>query len=524
MRLSLRIGLVLVCALFALRCSSFGSNNAEGPASDGDGGADVAQSDAAFVPRVVLSGPPILVGRPSQTITLTIDMAREGLVGEGRISVSVPNPAQLSSPAEVVLPNDQTRATFDVTIAAGAKPTTDDLLIEVTGNAGGVTASLDVPFAIWGRPGTPDQSFGDAGFVVGPEGDGVAVAVQKTGHVIVAGTTADPKHFLVARFTRRGALDTTFGASGQKVIDFEPTDELVRVFVRPDDRILVVGYTPTKTAVAQLTTGGALDPAFGTQGKVLTAFGRPLAKTYGARLAADGKLVVVGEANALPNTDSLIGRLNVDGSPDDSVDTSGAKVHGIDPNNRDIFSDVEVEVGNEKRIVAAGHAEDLGQKSVLAGFTSNAIGDASFKLSTGTAETFSLIARQPDGRLLTVSNHDVRRWTADGQEDTTFNGLNGKIPIVAHSVSALVIEANGSIVLFSDSAMQGVLSRFGPDGTPAMGFGGAPDQHTYSFDVFGQKEVIPMGMALQPDGKIIVTGTTVSPANRRTMFVGRFYP
>jgi uncharacterized delta-60 repeat protein len=129
-----------------------------------------------------------------------------------------------------------------------------------------------------------DTSFAAAGKVVIPVGgaSGVGnVAVQPDGRLVAAGSTTlggGPGDFAIFRLTPSGAADLTFGGEGGLTTDFGgQADSVVGVAVMPDSKIVAVGSsippgaTPDdRIALARYLPNGALDPTFGTGGKVLT--------------------------------------------------------------------------------------------------------------------------------------------------------------------------------------------------------------------------------------------------------------
>jgi uncharacterized delta-60 repeat protein len=139
-------------------------------------------------------------------------------------------------------------------------------------------------------PGDLDTSFSSDGKVHthfrGVVHDGVsAVVLQPDGKIIVAGNSNDlvvgQQVIALARFRSNGSLDSTFGHNGTVTTSFGPTGPAVALALtlQPDDKIVVAGLATDDNsgnyvfALARYLPTGALDPAFGDQGKVITAFG-----------------------------------------------------------------------------------------------------------------------------------------------------------------------------------------------------------------------------------------------------------
>jgi uncharacterized delta-60 repeat protein len=118
--------------------------------------------------------------------------------------------------------------------------------------------------------GFPDFSFGNfsvvtTDFDLGNE-RGTAMALQHDGKIVLAGTCDNGAviDYCVARYTPTGALDTTFNATGRARQPVAPLagspSNVVSVFVRPDQKILLVGAcqegnNPSMCALQRTETG-----------------------------------------------------------------------------------------------------------------------------------------------------------------------------------------------------------------------------------------------------------------------------
>jgi len=102
---------------------------------------------------------------------------------------------------------------------------------------------------------------------------GSAVAIQSDGKILVGGYknngVSTGEDFVVARYTATGSLDKTF--SGDGWISFtmgNTTDERVTaIAIQTDGKIVVVGPSGDRFAVARLTIAGVLDTTFSGDGK-----------------------------------------------------------------------------------------------------------------------------------------------------------------------------------------------------------------------------------------------------------------
>jgi len=199
--------------------------------------------------------------------------------------------------------------------------------------------------------GTLDATFGDQGAHPGiliedwgtVHDDGVREIIVLPDRKIIAYGNAShgappPLNvdFGVARYSADGVLDTTFGAGadadgidGFVNIDFGGMDWSYSI-ARTADGKLVGGVhvnccAPTSDfGIFRLTSSGALDPAFGTGGKVQIDFGRSLGDIGNAIVALpDGSVIVGGQVDNGVNVDFGLVMLKPDGTIDTNFGTDG---------------------------------------------------------------------------------------------------------------------------------------------------------------------------------------------------------
>jgi uncharacterized delta-60 repeat protein len=163
--------------------------------------------------------------------------------------------------------------------------------------------------------GDLDPGFGSGGIVTtsynGPFP--ADAALQPDGKIVViAGFNNTPsatEAFGVLRYQGNGALDTSFGAGGRATATFtnflnSPSD----VALQADGKIVVVGNaqsadgTVSEFAVARFNANGTLDASFGAGGKVTTNFVGVMAggvsnPADSVLIQADGKILVGGLAS-----------------------------------------------------------------------------------------------------------------------------------------------------------------------------------------------------------------------------------
>ncbi|HRF79792.1 MAG TPA: delta-60 repeat domain-containing protein [Flavobacteriales bacterium] len=134
-----------------------------------------------------------------------------------------------------------------------------------------------------------------------------------------------------------GALKSTFGIGGKSYLTIGGVDEAenpTAIVVQPDGRIVIVGYVfPLDQLswgfVARLMPGGDLDPSFGDGGVVSWIPSNGTLQMYCVALQPDGRIVLGGAKGtaAITSTqDAWFGRLNADGSIDNSFGANGERV------------------------------------------------------------------------------------------------------------------------------------------------------------------------------------------------------
>ncbi|HEX6125768.1 MAG TPA: hypothetical protein VFZ23_10400, partial [Pyrinomonadaceae bacterium] len=153
--------------------------------------------------------------------------------------------------------------------------------------------------------GMLDASFNSVGFVVTPIGTqldrATSVAIQSDGKIVAAGTANSGSfdEFAFARYLSGGQPDLTFDGDGKVTYDIVPmsSDVLSSVLIQADGKIIGVGAGGGSYALVRLGSLGALDPTFGTGGKVIENIAPTTSAAHRAILQPDGKIVAVGDGS-----------------------------------------------------------------------------------------------------------------------------------------------------------------------------------------------------------------------------------
>jgi uncharacterized delta-60 repeat protein len=330
--------------------------------------------------------------------------------------------------------------------------------------------------------GDLDLTFGDEGKVVtdffGSNDSVNALAVQSDGKIVAAGQATLPNNesdFVLARYNSNGALDPTFGSGGKINTDFSGTsDRIEDMIIQPDGKILVAGASfggnPANSnpdfALARYNNDGSLDLTFGSGGLVRTNMaGFDNAK--GIAIQPDGKIVAAGEtisSQTIIQRDFALARYNSDGSLDTTFGSGGKVITNF-------FGDTDL---------VAGLVIKADGRIVVAGTTSGDVTNFNFALAG---------------------------YNSDGSLDATF-GSGGKVITDFFGnfdvCSSINLQSDGKLVLTGDaiSPFFGsilAIARYNSDGSldATFGNGGKSDANVRA----GSRASL-----ILPNGKIIAAG------------------
>lgn len=278
------------------------------------------------------------------------------------------------------------------------------------------------------------------------------------------------------------------------------------------------------------------DPAFGTNGRVTTDFSGYDDAINAIAIQPDGKIVAAGLASNGNNFDFALCRYHANGQPDSSFGTYGKVVTPlIDNTNRAHMLAIQP----DGKIVAAGFvynpagwdfgiARYLPDGSLDPDFGNNGVQITDID---GTDDFAYAMALQPDGKIVLggYAEHDLDadfalvRYTADGDLDAGF-GTTGKVktgfPLNNDRLSALAIRPDGKIVATgwsnaystASSPNTFAVAQFLPDGTRDSLFG----TNGVTITPFGSLFNLAYAVVLQPDGKIVVGGSSNNGSYNRS--------
>jgi uncharacterized delta-60 repeat protein len=226
-----------------------------------------------------------------------------------------------------------------------------------------------------------------------------------------------------------------------------------------------------KFALARYNADGTLDPTFGGNGKVKTAFSiggeAAFANAFDVAIQSDGKVVSAGTASCAESCSRYaLARYNADGTLDSGFGENGEVLTSL-TDGFDVGQAVAIQA--DGRIVAAGEAgfccEITGSFGLVrynadgtldAGFSDDGVVVTNF---TPVDDSAADLAIQADGKIVAAggagyngasSSFALARYNADGTRDTSFSG-NGKVRTAfaagLNSLGGVALQVNGKIVV-----------------------------------------------------------------------------
>lgn len=417
--------------------------------------------------------------------------------------------------------------------AAALQPDDKIVVAGSSGLRGPSSVRTDFALARFMPDGSLDPSFGANGVVITDFGttwdQAHAVAIGPDGKIVAAGYGAG-KYSLVARYNADGSSDASFGIDGYATSDFGSAWDVV---VQPDGAVVVAGAGGGGFALIRFTASGALDPAFGSGGRVSTGFGYSFTAAQTVTLQPDGKIVAAGYAY---NTGMAAARYTANGALDSSFSGDGKTVVG---DGHAYAYDVAVDPGGKVLLGGVRYGNHQGQFGVArlnpdgtldptfnGGFVTAQPGDHSLAnglalqadgnvLLTGSAssyvsgEDFAIVRLNGTGHL-DISFHD------DGMATHDFIGPNADyaFDVVEQRDGKVVV---GGYTFGTRGGFNIALARYNADGTlhPSFGNGGRVQTDLGGYEM-------SRSIALQPDGKIVAAGATYTGADAYDFAVLRY--
>ena len=469
------------------------------------------------------------------------DEARALLVPEGG-SVIAAGVTRIASRTEFALVSYLQDGTLDPTFGSSGSVVTDivgdvdearALAVQPDGKvviagSGRVGPAEDLAVVRYDTDGTLDESFGLGGIAIvdvpgGPTG-GHAVAVREDGAIVAVGDVDDG--VVVVLLTPDGFLDTSLNETGMRIFDFYGggVDHGRAVAIQPDGAIVVAGsaFHPggegqpsfDDFGVARLLPDGTFDESFGDGGRLTTDFVDGIDAGYALVLQPDGRIVVAGDHDGA----AALARYEADGSLDETFGAAGlvlADLGGVGAvRGLALRPDGVLVVGGSVGIptepppTEPPPTEPPTEPPPTEPPTSptNPPPTEPPPPEFFAKPFLSFLAAQPQ----VGAGRDVLalRFDASGVIDPTFgvDGIARTAVDTDDTAGAVVVQPDGAVVVAATSGGDAALVRYRSDGVPDPRFG------TTGVARSGGIAESAMAVALQPDGNLVVAGSTVGTA------------
>ena len=386
--------------------------------------------------------------------------------------------------------------------------------------------------------GTFDTTFdGDGKVSTGVNGLALkarSVELQTDGKIVVAGYTSETtaNNAVIVRYNADGSLDNTFDSDGIAIQTIAANQTIIlSTKVQSNGKILIGGYSSETSGdfdftLARFNSDGSFDPTFDADGIVKTPIGNGNDRGWSINIQKDGKIVLTGYA-AISSSDVALTRYNTDGSLDSTFDDDGIVAFEFG-NSSDEATTVAIQA--DGKIVVGGMIYCCSRDFTLARYNPDGTLDNSFGTAgivesyIGTNANFlTEIKIQSDGKILAVgysnntNNNDnlglvLARYNSDGSVDQSF-GTNGVVISNRGSGDAMALQPDGKILVTGQTNLNStgfsrfITQRFKSDGTLDKTFGTNGEVIT---TIFEENQATPQrgtAISLQADGKIVIAGS-----------------
>ncbi len=411
------------------------------------------------------------------------------------------------------------------------------LFLLISASSYAQNGSLDLTFDTDGKVTTTIGTAGDVAY---------AVAIQTDGKIVVVGERQNGSNadFALVRYNTNGSLDTNFSNDGKVTTDFGGfSDNGIAVAIQTDGKIIVAGRSSNGTnydfAVARYNTDGGLDNTFDIDGKVTTAIGGSSDWGNSITIQADGKILVAGYAAGSLNYDFAVVRYNTNGSLDNSFNTDGIVTTDIG-GTANLCSSIAIQP--DAKIVLAGSTSiGPGYDFTVVRYDSTGILDNTFDtdgivttdIGNSIDDLFAL-AIQSDGKIVAVGvsnngNNDdfaLVRYNTNGSLDNSFD-TDGKVTTNIGNFSddrglSVAIQSDGKILVAGDTEINNAdfaLVSYNPDGSLNTGF---DTDGKVTTAIASSDDDRAFSIAIQGDGKIVVAGGSIIGSNNYDFSVVRY--
>lgn len=386
-------------------------------------------------------------------------------------------------------------------------------------------------------PGDLDPTFGNGGIArvnLGLREVANGIAIASDGKIVLGGTQINgataTSSLLAARLTATGMLDTSFG-QGTGFRTLGTADSGDALVLQPDGAILVAGSRNIGTDYDMLVarfrgSDGLLDPTFASGAGFAVPHVEVDEFAHAIALAPNGKIVLGGAIGSNSGRNQIAMRLNVpDGTQDSTYGSEGMREVTAKAGKTDGAAMTLLPNGDP--LIAGSLLDDFGspQGFELGELLANG---SAWQHVPGTDGAAKAIVLLPDGSLLlagySVNPYDfviVHEKPSAGffQPDPSF-GMSGVVRVDLGGTdvaNAIAVQPDGKILLAgttqSGSTTQAAVVRLQPSGILDATFG-RNGTAVVPFPGGGKQNI--SAMALRADGTILLAGNATTGSSSAT--------
>ncbi len=206
-----------------------------------------------------------------------------------------------------------------------------------------------------------------------------------------------------------GTLDVNFDGDGKMTIDNGANEYISSVALQADQKIIVAGYEGSGSvmdfSVGRLNPDGSSDNTFGTGGFVSVDVNSSIDIGYEVHVQPDGKILLTGVSNGGGVVSMALIRLNADGVLDPTFGNNGIVISigsysNLVSNSSELLSDGKI-------LVAGYYLGTNSQDLVVGRFNSDGSVDNTFSFDGfasydigGNSDIATVVRQQADGKIL----------------------------------------------------------------------------------------------------------------------------
>lgn len=241
--------------------------------------------------------------------------------------------------------------------------------------------------------------------------------------------------FILIRYNTDGSIDKTFGQNGFVKIDLgeEISDTFTKMIVQKDEKIVLLGEFKSSFALVRLNPNGSIDTSFGNNG-IIKSLGLSL-KPYDISIQEDGKIILIGYTITDNDWDFIILRFNQNGTIDQSFGKNGIVILDIgtytgESRSRDIAKSLLIQ--SDGKIVVGGETGAITFfDTVLVRLNSNGsldpyFGNGGIVINKNFNDLYKIVLQQ-NGKVLVagIKNYNliITRYNLDGSIDPNFGDM-----------------------------------------------------------------------------------------------------